>query len=241
MSLKSVCKPALLLVAAILMSGIAQADTLHTSFNFILGDGAFFNGSGPFAECTGFANSCTTTSSQSIAGSYNLFDASLGTLNGLTITLTSTFPLGTELIDFGGTGTVSGSSDYNVGGIFTGTIAAQGYTCVDFCDMYPPNGTIDNALNGTYAVPLASLADYLGSGTANMAIAQSIVVNGSSSDSYLVRARSNELFTPGWRGTVDLAYDYTPAAAPVPEPSSAILMLGGLSTLAGVFRRKLRR
>jgi hypothetical protein len=226
---------------AVFLTGTAQADTLHTSFNFILGTGSFYNDNGLFAECTGFASSCTASGAQSTAGSYNLFNSSLGTLNGVTVTLTSIFPLGTEPMNFGGTGTVSGSSDYNVGGIFTGTIAAQGYTCSGFCDDYPVNGTIDNALNASYTVPLASLATYLGTGTANMTIAQSVVVNGSSSDSYLVRARSNQLFTQGWRGTVDVAYDFTPAATPVPEPSSAKLMLGGVSTLAGFVRRKMRR
>src|SRR5512147_2492138 len=124
------------------MSGLAQADTLHSSFNFIIGTGDFYGGGGPFAQCQGYASTCTTTDSQSVTGTYNLFNSSLGTLNGVTVTLTSTFPLGTELLSFGGHSSVSGSSNYDVGGIFNGTIAAQGYTCDGFCDDYPANGTI---------------------------------------------------------------------------------------------------
>jgi len=241
LSLKSVSKFALALFSALLLTGLAQADTLHTSFNFILGTGAFYNDNGLFAECQGYNSSCTKSASQSTGGTYNLFNSALGTLNGVTLTLTSTFPLGMELLSFDGHSTLSGSSDYNVGGIFTGTIAAQGYTCDGFCDMYPANGTIDNVLNGTYAVPLADLAAYIGTGSANMNIFQSVTLNGTSQDGYTFRIRSNELFTQGWRGTVDISYDYTAAPAAVPEPSSAMLMFGGVSSLAGVIRRKLRR
>ena len=243
MSLKSASKFLVLLLASLLLSCAAQADTVHTSFGFILGTGSFYNDNGLFAQCQGYASSCSTSASQSTAGSYNSFNSSLGTLNSVTITLNSTFPLGMELLSFGGHSSLSGSSDYNIGDIFTGTIAATGYTCDGFCDVYPPNGTIDNALNATYTVPTAQLAAYIGSGGAlSMNVFQSVYLNGSSADSYTFRIRSNELFTQGWRGTVDVAYDYTPNAAPsVPEPSSAILMLGGIGTLAGAVRRKFNR
>lgn len=229
----------LVLACAVLLMGVARADTLDTSFSFLIGTGDFYNGNGPFAQCSGYDSSCTTTDSQSVDGTYNLFNSALGTLTGVTITLTSNFPLGTELINFGNTGTVSASSDYNVGGIFTGTIDAVGYTCSGTCDDYPsPNGTIDNTLDATYTVPVGDLASFLGAGTGDMSIAQSITVNGSSDGSYEVRGRSNELFTQGWNGTVDVTYDYTPNTSSVPEPSSAILLFGGLATLAGFARRK---
>ncbi len=244
MSLKSASKFLVLLLSSLLLSCVAQADTVHTSFGFILGTGAFYNDNGLFAECQGYASSCSKSASQSTSGSFNSFDSSLGTLNSVTITLNSTFPLGMELLSFGGHSSLSGYSNYNIGDIFIGTINAQGYTCDGFCDLYPtPNGTIDNTLNATYNVPTAQVASYLGSGGAlNMNVFQSVYLNGSSEDSYTFRIRSNELFTQGWRGTVDVAYDYTPNAAPsVPEPSSAMLMLGGLGTVFGTLRRRLNR
>lgn len=240
MAVKSVCSRLLVVVCVLLIAGAARANTVDTSFNFLIGTGDFYGGSGPFAQCSGFANSCTSTDSQSVSGSYQLFDPTLGTLNGVTVKLTSIFPLGAELFNFSGTGSVTASSTYNVGGIFTGTIDAIGYTCTDFCDDYPSaTGTVDNTLNRTYTAPLADLSTYLGSGTANMTIAQSITANGTSTGDYEVRGRSNELFTQGWRGTVDVQYDYTPAVTAAPEPSSAAMMFGGLALLAGFVRRKL--
>lgn len=240
--LKSVSRFTLFFCSALALCGFAHADTVHSSFNFLIGTGDFYNGNGLFVECQGYASSCTQSASASTSGTYNLFNSSLGTLKGVTLTLTSTYPLGMELLSFGGHSTLSGSSDYNVGGYFSGTIAAQGYTCDGFCDMYPsPNGTIDNVLDGTYSVADANLASFIGSGTANMSITQSATLTGSSENSYTFRIRTNELFTQGWRGTVDVAYDYTPVAAPVPEPSSALLMLGGLPMLAALVRKKLHR
>jgi hypothetical protein len=244
LSLKALSKYAVLLLSTLLLAGVAQADTVHTSFGFILGTGSFYNDNGLFAECQGYASSCTKSSSQSTSGSYNSFDSSLGTLNSVTITLTSTFPLGMELLSFGGHSSLTGSSSYNIGDIFVGTINAQGYTCDGFCDQFPaPNGTIDNVLNAAYTVPAAQLASYIGAGGAlNMNVFQSVYLNGSSEDGYTFRIRSNELFTQGWRGTIDVAYDYTPnAVSQVPEPSSAMLMIGGLGTLVGAFRRRLNR
>ena len=240
LSLKALSKFAAVLLAAMLLTAFAQADTVHSSFGFILGTGSFYNDNGLFAECQGYASSCTKSASQSTSGSYQLFDSSLGTLNSVTITLTSTFPLGMELLSFGGHSSLTGSSSYNIGDIFTGTIAAQGYTCDGFCDSYPaPNGTIDNVLNATYNVPTAQLASYIGLGSVNMNVFQSVYLDGSSEDGYTFRIRSNELFTQGWRGNVDFAYDYTPVAAPsVPEPSSAMLMIGGLGTVLGAIRRR---
>jgi PEP-CTERM motif len=242
-SRKALSKIAVVLFSALLLTAVAQADTIHSSFGFLLGTGDFYNGSGPFVQCQGYNSSCSQSGSQTTTGTYHSFDSSLGTLNGVTITLTSTFPLGMELLSFGGHSSLSGYSDYNIGDIFTGTINAQGYTCDGFCDTYPPNGTIDNVLNAAYVVPAAQLASYIGMGGAlNMNIFQSLTLNGTSENSYTFRIRTNELFTQGWRGTVDLAYDYTPnAALPVPEPSSAMLMIGGLGTLAGAIRRKLNR
>lgn len=243
LSLESASKFLVLLLSSLLLTCAAYADTVHTSFGFILGTGAFYNDNGLFAECQGYASSCSKSASQSTSGSFNSFDSSLGALNSVTITLNSTFPLGMELLSFGGHATLSGYSTYNIGDIFIGSIDAQGYTCNDFCDLYPPDGTIDNALNAAYNVPTPQLASYIGSGGAlNMDIFQSVYLNGSSENGYTFRIRSNQLFTQGWRGTVDVAYDYTPNAAPaVPEPSSAILMLGGIGTLFGAVRRKLNR
>jgi len=216
----------------------ARATVLTTSFDFVLGTGQFFNGSGPFAQCETFGTSCTATDTQTVTGSYALFDPLLGALNGISATLTSTFPLGTEILGNRDVGEVSatGSSSYDVGGLFTGSFIAPTSSCISPCNV---SGMLAYVLDLTAALSPDDWSSFIGVGTGTMAITQSISVLGSAlaPTGMTARARSNQLFTQGWRGTLAISYDYTPTVTTVPEPATLALVTLGLG---GVLLRRRR-
>jgi len=230
----------------------AHAAVIQSSFGFVVATGSFFDGSTPFAECQrGNAGSCSAADGKSVVGTFTKFDPSLGTLTGIQVTLDSIFPLGTEIFGFGdgGTASAAGASSYDVGGIFSGTLDAPSSACTPFCNVFTNQGTAtpgtqDFDLDLTAVLAPALFPGYLGADPGSMTILQTISVAASSDTGGLIaRARTNNLFIPGWRGTVTLAYTFDAVKA-VPEPTSVALLgasLGGVwVTLRGRRQRAAR-
>jgi len=215
--------------AAWLPVSVARAATISSSFSFVIGTGGFFGGGGPYAQCEAQLI-CSDADTQSVMGTFNLFDPAFGTLTGVTMELDSVLRVGTEIfgLDSGGTATATGQAAYAIDGLLSGSITAPPSSCTPFCNVFTPGGTQDFSLDATVGVPLSMLSNYIGAGTATQQITETVTVNGTTTTGGLIaRTRTNQLFTRGWEGTVTFLYDYQPVAS-VPEPSSALLFGVGL-------------
>lgn len=228
------------LLAVCLSALDTHAASINSGFSFLIGDGSFSGGSGPFAQCQG-QRSCSDTDTQSVVGTFQLFDPALGTLTGVTMILDSTLRIGTEIVGLGSSGgiaTATGEALYEIGDLLSGSVAAPPSSCTPFCNVFTPGGTQDFPLDATVGVPLAMLPDYVGIGTGNLQITETVTVNATSSAGLIARTRTNQLFTRGWEGTVTFVYDYQPVTA-VPEPSSAILLgIGTIGMAVACYRRR---
>jgi hypothetical protein len=235
-------RPDLVFLAALLAAWLpalnVHATSVGSGFSFVLGTGGYFDGSGPFAECSG-PLSCSDTDTRSVTGTFDLFDPALGTLTGVTMVLDSTLRVGTEILGTGngGTATATGEVFYEINGLLSGSMTAPPSSCTPFCNVYTPGGTQDFPLDATIGIPHAMLPSYIGAGTASQQITETVMVNGTASNGVIIaRTRTNQLFTRGWEGTVTFVYDYQPVVA-VPEPVSGTLLGIGLIGI-GMLRRR---
>jgi hypothetical protein len=214
----------------------ARAAVISASGTFVLGTGSFFNGSGPFAQCSiGAPGSCTTGDSQTVNVAIAKFNPALGTLSGIQVTLDSIFPLGTEVVGTGsgGTATATGVSTYDVGGLFIGSMNAPSSTCTPFCGVFTGVAGYENFdLDLTTTIAPGDFGDFIGLDSASIAIVQDITVTGTGdTGGVIARARTNSGGSQGWRGTLTFAYTYDEAPSEVPEPGTVALLAmaaGGL-------------
>jgi hypothetical protein len=178
-------------------------------------------------------------------GTFSQFDPSLGTLTGLDFGLNDTFSHFTANVSNSGSGPVSMSADFTFGGDVTlpgfffanwvfNTVPGLSCSGTDSCSASSPQFTVGSGVNPISPSP--DLSAYVGLGTVDFALAidQSITNQTSSPSGGSATLTGLEL-----NGSTFLRYEYTPSTATTPEPSSMVLMGGGLGALLFA-RRKLR-
>lgn len=171
--------------------------------------------------------SLTGTSPAGQTVQFEQFDASLGTLTSVAVHIISSTAHveGTATVRPFGTGSCASDTVMLrpiAGGHFLAAISASTTFSANPCPstiFLQKNGNP----TGSFVAP-GALSDYIGLGTAGIVFDYNTSFASAGS----------------WSGDAELVYTYTPTTAPVPEPSSLMLLASGGLGAVGVLRRKLR-
>jgi hypothetical protein len=205
-------------------------------------------------------NSGTRTVAQ--ATTFSQFSSALGTLNSVAISFLSTYT-GTSTLVSAVNGNVQDGDfvDFFANGrlslvlsgllIPTQSLSPQPAPSAECAhvhgssDVTPP-GTCSNQTAtasgsfGNSGISPLTLGNFIGSGvfnlTATLSSTLSPAVSPDNGTGFADNATFNGTLDSNWQGTVEVIYDYTPAAG-VPEPFTLYLVAGGLAGI-GLMRRR---
>lgn len=192
--------------------------------------------------------------------SLDKFDPSLGTLNSVTIELTSTytdtptivsainngetttdfFADGTLTLLLKGTGLIADQSPSTSPLVSAKCTLASGDTCSNQTATGPGSATAPGPFNATTSG--LTLAPFIGTGqfdlTASISSALTPRTSPDNGSSFADNASMSGSLLSDWAGTVKVTYDFTPVAGTAPEPLTLYLLAGGLGAIALMRRRR---
>ena len=254
----------LIAVGFVLQSGLADADAMLTqsgTFDLTPLQATFFVSNDSTNDPPTIINMNSGTRTAVQATTFSQFSSSLGTLNSVAISFLSTYTGTSTLVSAVNNSSDLGLVDFFANGrlslvlsgapIPTQSLSPQPAPSAECAhvhgssDVTPP-GTCSNQTAtasgsfGNSGISPLTLGNFIGSGvfnlTATLSRTLSPAVSPDNGTGFADNATFNGTLDSNWQGTVEVIYDYTPAAG-VPEPFTLYLVAGGLAGI-GLMRRR---
>ena len=227
------------LVAGATATGVASAATISFSTTYDVVDA----GNPLFAESYGGDPAGTANSTKTVTGANQLsqFDASLGTLTGVSFELTSDLSkVSLELYGDGSEGGVEGKALASFtqtvsSGITAGDQFSQMFNLETYCSSFDSCSDVDNIQPTSFTdIFSVTTAGYTGTGMFDVFF----MMDNALSVEVLGGFYASADFYSAWKGDIKLTYTYDESAPEVPVPAAVWLFGSGLLGLVGIARRK---